>query len=131
MLTDNYYLAFVFGMLSSLFNINAGGMAIQSDSSDKMSRRVNLPMKWLMLPFMYGILAVIIFWSINTYLPKEWRNYWLAGLLTGFFYASFGSMANYSRDVYGYEPWQVYAIDLVFYTLLYGVVFRLMDDYLC
>ena len=45
MLTKNYYLAFIFGMFSSLTNLYATGSALQKEPSMELYKKTQLSLK--------------------------------------------------------------------------------------
>ncbi len=131
MLTQNYHLAFIFGVLSSLINLNATGSALQTNPSMELYQKAQLHIKLLTIPYLYGFLAIVIFYLINNLFPTYLHNYWIAGIITGLLYATFSTTTGYVNEVYGMDNYKVYLIDIIFYPLLYGVVFWFIDRTIC
>ena len=131
MLGKNYYLIFIYGLIKSLINMNATGMVLKETEDVELYKIGKLEYKWMYVPYLYGIISIIIFFIINNYFPKYLRSYWIAGLMVGFMYATLGITNDYNQKMYKIPKLRVYLIDLTFYSIFYGIVLRLVEKYIC
>ena len=131
MLTKNLYLIFIFGILASIVSLIPTANALKKTPTLKLYHRAQLEKQVLYLPILYGILALIIFYIVNSYFPEYLQNYWVIGLLSGLTYATIKAINKEAIEVYQVSNLKMFQIDVIFYPLLYGIVFQLIAKFIC
>lgn len=122
-LCNNYYFVFILGMLAWYPSM---APSVISEKSLNM-RYTDWHQMITYLPFLYGIVNVIVFYLINTYFPN-YANYYVAGVIMALFYSGLGRATGHAHK-YGLgniNMLHVYAI--MMYVPLYGVVFGFLDS---
>ncbi len=131
MLTKNFYLIFIFGILASIASLYPTGAALKRDPSLKLYHRAQLEKQIMYLPILYGIIALVIFYVINNFFPENLQNYWVAGLLSGLTYATIKAIGKEAVDVYQVSNLKMFQIDVIFYPMLYGILFQHIAKSIC
>ena len=89
---------------------------------EKLYWRINFGRQYLINPFVYAIIAAIVFLVMTKFLPEEYQQYWLVGLAMGIIIPSIKLIDNYAIDVYDVSKTFLFAWDAMIYTLFYIVV---------
>jgi len=131
MLTKNFNLIFIFGVLASIVSLLPTISALKKRPSLKLYHRAQIEKQILYLPILYGVIALVIFYIINNYFPENFQNYWMAGLLSGLTYATIKMINKEAVEVYQIENLKMFKIDVIFYPMLYGIVFQYIAKSLC
>lgn len=126
MISDNYYFVFVLGMLAWYVSM---APAIAAEKRDGVYH-TDWHYMITYVPFIYGLVNVVIFYLFNTLFPS-YANYYIVGVAMGLFYSTAGRLSGHA-DMYGIENQNmlhVYAI--LMYVILYGVAFNWLDSKIC
>ncbi len=131
-LSTNPVFAFVIGALSAIPSLTPTALNLIDRPSLDLYKRAGLESKILSIPFYYGILHIILFFIINTFLPNKFHNYWTLGLIIGILYPTFGTVTGYARDVYGTtSTLMLYVKGILMYLFIYGIIFNWIASKIC
>ena len=128
-LPNNLALAFVTGLLSYFISMVPSAVAILKDSSKR--NLVDFEKKFLYMPYLYGLVNVLLFVVIIHLLPKQLNSWWTLGLLIAILYSGGGRLAGLPQNVYEVGNINLFHLGaLIVYLPLYGIVFKTLSEML-
>ncbi len=131
-LSTNPIFAFIIGVLSTFPSLTPTALNLLNRPSIDLYKRANLESKLITIPIYYGILHIVLFFLINTFLPISFRNYWTLGFIVGIIYPTLGTVTGYARDVYGTTSTLIlYIKGIAMYLFIYGIIFNWIAGQLC
>lgn len=122
-LPKNYTLAFVIGLLSVLPSLAPTALSLQENPSCDLYQKAKLEDMFMQIPLFYGVLHMIIFMVIHSYLPENLRNYWVLGFIIALIYPTLGTIGGHAKKVYGIESTpKLYVSAQIMYLTFYGLI---------
>ena len=127
MITKNYTLAFVIGMLSTFISLIPSVMAILKNPKKRGIAKLEKKILWL--PYFYGFVSILIIIFMHNVLPTKLNNYWIMGAIVAILYSSMGRFGGLVTNVYEMDtPNLIHIYALMLYIPLYGIVFRTLAE---
>lgn len=122
-ISQNYYFAFVLGILAWFVSMSPAIMAEMRDNEIHTDWHKMI----MYVPFIYGIVNVIVFYVFNTFFPN-YANYYFVGMAMALFYSGIGRLSGHAEmyKLSNINLLHVYAV--IMYVILYGVVFNWLDS---
>jgi hypothetical protein len=124
-------LIFIFGFLTGYLSMTIEAKMIKNGELDRKTMKyVDFGSQYLTLPFIYGLIAVILAIIIRSMLPDCLNSYWTMGLLFGLIIPTVKLIDDYAIKVYGVSKTFIYGWDLMVYTLFWGLILQPMAHFI-
>lgn len=129
-LPNNMILAFVIGLLSYYISMVPSAVAIIKDSSKR--QMVGFEKKFLWMPYLYGVVNMVLFALIINLLPTQLNSWYVLGAMVAILYSGAGNLSGLPQNVYEVKSLPLFHLTaFLIYIPLYGVVFRIVANNLC
>lgn len=113
----------IIGFLTAYLSMTVEANILRKEMPDEETYwKINFGQQYLQNPLIYSIIAVVVFYLVTTFVPKQWQQYWLVGSIMGIIIPSIKMIDNYAVDVYEVTPQFLFAWDLMIYTLFYLLI---------
>lgn len=113
----------IIGFLTAYLSMTVEANILRKEMPDEETYwKINFGQQYLQNPLIYSIIAVVAFYLVTTFVPKQWQQYWLVGSIMGIIIPSIKMIDNYAVDVYEVTPQFLFAWDLMIYTLFYLLI---------
>jgi hypothetical protein len=122
-ISQNYYFVFVLGMLAWFVSMSPAIAAEKRDNKTYTDWHSMI----MYVPFVYGIVNVIIFYLFNQFFP-DYANYYFVGIAMALFYSGIGRLSGHA-EMYGLSnPNLLHVYAIIMYVILYGIIFNWLDS---
>ncbi len=119
-ITSNWVAWAIGGFLTGYLSMTVEANILRKEMPDEETYwRINFGKQYLRNPFVYAVIAVIVFMVVKNVLPPNMHKYWIVGAIMGIVVPSIKMIGNYAPDVYGVTVPFLFSWDLMIYTLFY------------
>ena len=129
-LANNFILAFVIGALSSYISIMPTVLSLKKKPTIELYRASKIEDLILTLPLFYGVLHIVLFYIINNYFPKQYRNYLTLGIIIGLIYPTLGTVSGHAK-LYAKSTLNLYITAQILYIFFYAVIINYIAKNIC
>lgn len=132
MITKNYFLIFIIGLLSIFPSLALTAISVSRNPTLENYKLANLETKLYTYPILYGIVNILGVLIVTQLLSEQFHNYFILGIIMGVIYPTINNIGDYTQKMYGITNiLDLYIGSQLLYIPFYGIVVSYIVNRIC